>query len=286
MPELIAYPNFQRWMAAVITHHGDDDEAWKSEEAVKEVPFEAALEMVKPTGDLDAFERIAVYRRMYFLRMRDVLEIDFPGVSYALRALGGEELFERIVWDYCTVYPSRSYTLNLVGIFFPTYLADSTLEYKHVMAELAELELTLTQVMDADESPVAELQHLQSLPPEQWETVRLVPVTAFALRRFSFPVHDYLDAVEEATNPELHHYSAAETFLLVHRHEYSTRCTPLTAEEYELLQLFARNIAIGEAITTLLETYPQSVEHVSAEIFSWFQRWLRQGVFQCVESQE
>lgn len=284
MPEPVAYPNFQRWMAAIITHPGEDEAAWKSDQAIQEVPFEAAMDMVKPTSDLDAFERIAVYRRMYFLRMRDVVEIDFPGVSYALRTIGGDELFEQVVWDYCAMYPSRSYTLNLVGMFFPTFLGDSSLEQKQFVTQLAELELTLTQVMDADESPVAELQHLQSLPPEQWENVRLIPVTAFALRQFSYPVHDYLDAVEEQTSPQIQDYPAAESFILIHRHEYSTRCTPLTPEEYALLHLFAQGMTIGGAISLLLEKFPERVEHISAGIFSWFQTWLRQGVFQRVES--
>ena len=108
MPSKIPLDTLQRWMQSVIEHKGSDAEAWHSEEAQQELPYEEAYLNVLPSTTLSPVERIAIYRRMFVLRMCDSMAADYPGVKHFF----GEERFNKVVMEYVGKYPSKSYTLN------------------------------------------------------------------------------------------------------------------------------------------------------------------------------
>src|SRR5262245_47915279 len=108
----------QRWMQAVIVAPGADSEAFSSPAADEEIPAEQAATVVLPSRTLTGPERVAIYRDMFLVRMRDALQTDYPGVAHFL----GEERFHRLAVDYVLAHPSRSYTLNRLGDHFPEFV--------------------------------------------------------------------------------------------------------------------------------------------------------------------
>ncbi|TMA30704.1 MAG: DUF2063 domain-containing protein [Deltaproteobacteria bacterium] len=65
-----------------------------------------------------ARERVAVYRRMYALRMAREVAREFP----ATRALLGPAAFERVARAYVAAHPSQSFTLEGYAVALPEFL--------------------------------------------------------------------------------------------------------------------------------------------------------------------
>lgn len=81
MKKNIPLNTIQRWMQSVIEHPGSNDEAWRSDVAQSALPFDDAIANVLPSKTLSPVERIAIYRKMFFLRMTESMAIDYPGVK-------------------------------------------------------------------------------------------------------------------------------------------------------------------------------------------------------------
>lgn len=283
MPEQLALAQFQRWMAAVVTHFGSDEEAWKSEAASQELSYNRAMTNVIPNKHLSEYERIGIYRKMYFLRMRDALAIDVPAVRHFL----GADVFEEVVEEYFTRFPSTSYTLNDSGLNFPRYVRESTLQHKDFIAELAELELAIARVMEAEETAPLSPEELAGVPPEAWENAQFKPIAAFELFTFTFPVHEYLSAfeAESETFPQV---TPTSEFGFIHRAEYSTNHYSLQESEFLLLRSLSAGTPLAQAFEAVQESFVASLGEEASEeavinlqnrISTCFQQWIAMGIF-------
>lgn len=275
--ETLSLAQFQRWMVAVVTNFGNDAEAWDSKAATAELSHPRALENVLPSKTLNQYERIGIYRRMYFLRMRDALEIDFPSVLNLL----GKTLFEKIVEDYFTTFPSQSYTLNDTGIKFPAFVRASELPNKEFIAQLSELELAMSRVMEAIETPPISVEEIASIPPDAWNDALFTPVAAFGAYQFSFPVYEYFCAVE-GESPEMPEIEERPNYLYIHRSDFHTRHYALSAEEFQLLELLTSGTQLGQAFEVIernLQSAETSIEELLPRITARFQEWIMKGVF-------
>ena len=258
----------------MIEHPGTNDEAWRSEQAQKEMSFEEAYASVLPSKTLSPVERIAIYRRMFFLRMTESMAIDYPGVKYAL----GETEFDRMIAEeYVQKYPSHSYTLNHLGRSFPQFIQESNLKNKSFLFDLARLELSITNNMDAEESPVLQQQEIAAVKPDQWENAAFVPITALELLEFDYNVCEYLDAVvEEVDVPEIKN---EKTFAVIYRSAYRTYWNILSKPQYFLLNTLVSGKSFGESIAMLAEQFPDSQEELQQKLFEWFNEWVSSGYF-------
>src|SRR5438309_4001630 len=70
-----------------------------------------ADEMIKPNDRLTAFERLEIYNRQYWFRIKDCFYEDYQG----LRAILGDRKFERLACEYLRLHPSQSFTLRNLG---------------------------------------------------------------------------------------------------------------------------------------------------------------------------
>lgn len=270
----ISLQTLQQWMQSVIEHPGTNDEAWKSEQAQKEMPFEEAYANILPSKTLSPVERIAIYRRMFFLRMTESMEIDFPGVKHVL----GETEFDRIITEeYVRKYPSSSYTLNHLGRFFPQFIQESDLQNKTFLYDLARLELSVTNNMDAEESTIIQQKEIVAIQPDQWEHAILIPIAALEMLEFDHNVCEYLTAVNEETIvPEI---QIVKTFAIVYRKAYRTYWKTLSTQQYFLLNALVSGKSFGESITLLTDHYSDSQDELQQKLFAWFNEWVSSGYF-------
>ncbi|MEW5797844.1 MAG: DNA-binding domain-containing protein [Bacteroidota bacterium] len=270
----IPLDTLQRWMQNVIEHNGNDAEAWRSDEAQKEIPYEEAYLNVLPSKTLSPVERIAIYRRMFVLRMVDSMAIDYPGVQHFF----GEERFKEIVMEYVGKYPSHSYTLNHLGRKFPQFIKELLLDQKEFLYDLARLELALTENMDAPQSPILTRDELSSIKQDEWEFASLVPIEALTLMEFIYPVADYLRAVmdEEPTPNEI---AIEKNWVVVYRKEYTTWFKQLMHEEYVLLNELCSGTPLSKAFDLLVQHFPQKQAELEKYVFEWFSDWVGRGMF-------
>ena len=269
----------QRWMQSVIMHPGSDEEAVASEVAQGVIPAREFPQVVLPSKSLNSFERLGIYRQMYLARLREALENDFLGVAHFL----SNEAFIELVAGYIRAFPSRSYTLNRLGDHFPEYIRSAPgILRRDFVYDLARLELALSQLFDARESPALTQEAIVAVPFEAWEKARLKPIEAFRLLSFQYPVSAYLQSVREGTpHPSVRR---KDKWMVAYRRDYRLWQLDLTKPAYELLQALASGLPLGEALKIVLAR----MRHTKREdkLFSWFREWVAQGLFQAVELPE
>jgi hypothetical protein len=260
----------QRWMQAFILAPGEDEEALRAEVVQAEVPADVALKMVLPSETLTPLERVGIYRGMYLARLEEALESDYPAVKHFL----GEAGFSDLVAAYVDKHPSRSYTLNRLGDHFPAFVATQTGLPKHeFVRELARLELALSEVFDAEETPVLGVQAIAAIPPDAWENARFKPIAALRLMAFRYPVSAYLGGVDEE-NP-FPRIRQRDNWVLAYRNQYSLCRDSLSRPAFELLNGLISGVPVGQALGSVAASHKK--------LFGWFRDWMSAGLFQSVE---
>lgn len=245
--------NLQLWFQDQITGPGLD--------------LDGIAARMLPTVGLSPDESVGLYRGMYGLRMVEALEIDYP----ALRAFLGEYRFGKLIEAYVRHYPSTSYTLNRLGDHLPAYIAGSRMRDRAFLAELATMELAVTEVFDEEETPPLTTEHLQELTDADLLSLRLTPVRASRLLAFDHPVDDVFQAFRDGRDLEVPEPSPS--WLLIHRHQYSVLRTRLTAPSFALLS----SLAAGSTLLEALESSAAAAD--PAALLESFREWAASGVF-------
>jgi hypothetical protein len=222
---------------------------------------------ILPSAALEPEERLELYRDMYEIRMVEALEADYP----ALRAFLGHSKFHRLAWDYIQAHPSTSYTLNRLGDHMPEFIEDDPrLTRRRLLADLARLELAMTEVFDETEkAPLGEAA-FAGIDPAQLAGTRLITIPALRLLAFHYPVNDLFTSYRE--EEDLVAPRKRASWVVIHRRDYSVYRTPLTERAFVMLSALRDGKTIGEAI----ELLPQLT---GDELFSWFREWSAAGLF-------
>lgn len=264
----------QQWMQHVVTHPGPVADAVNGPEAVRIVSADELGRVILPSKTLKPIERIGIYHGMYMMRMADALVEDYAAVAAWL----GEHAFGHLVDDYVQQHPSRSYTLNRLGDHLPAFIASSTLARRRFLSELATLELAMTQVFDEAEVAPMDADAIASVPAEEIERLRLRPIPALRLLELTYDVNS---AFQSFRDDEQIHPVRRQSWLAVHRRDYSVYRLPLTKPEFVLLQALVSGCSLGEAITIFkrrLRRFPEQ-----GELFVWFRDWSAAGLFAAIE---
>ena len=147
----------------------------------------------KGDSDLSVAERLGVYSSMYFNRLIEALEQDFP----KLLALLGHNTFHELIRDYLDTHPSRSASLRHVGRHLAAFLSRHPLDFERPeLAELASFEWALLEAFDAPDAEPLTPEELRAVPPERWPELLLEPVPSFRLLVCAGPVHKLWTALD------------------------------------------------------------------------------------------
>jgi hypothetical protein len=267
----------QRWMLGVITHSGAVPDAITAPECASVLSPEHVPDVLLPSRSLTPPERLAIYHDMYPLRMYDALAGDYPGLEHFL----GEDAFRRLVAEYTAVHPSRSYTLNRLGDHLPEFVKTAKVKKPDFCHDLARLELAITHVFDAAETPRLTEAQIAAVPEERWEQAVLRPVAAFRLLAFRYPVNAYLQTVKD----ENHEHPKArrkDEWVAVYRRDYGVFRLALSRAAHDLIAELAAGIPLGEAVARAVRQGGKRAPG-ETELFRWFREWVSGGVFQTVE---
>jgi hypothetical protein len=266
----------QRWLQNFIVEPGTDEQALASEPVKSEYDGDVS-QMVIPSKTLTSAERAGVYRGMYLLRMEEALTTDYP----VLKSFLGDEAFFELISRYVEQYPSRSHSLNFLGRSLPKFIGENpSLADREFLKDLAAFELAIAEVFDEEQTPVLSPEEIAKVPEQAWEAARLKSIAALRLRKFEYPVSAFKEAYrDEERFPEA---NPVNQWLVVHRRDYRVYWTTLDEPGYYLLGLLAKGGVLGEAIEETCLKYKDQVG--DEEIFTWFQDWVSQGLFQSVDT--
>jgi len=269
---------FQQWMKAVISFPGSYDDAWNSPEATAIIPSEIAETVVIPSKYLTAKERMQAYQYAYFARLEDALASDYEAVKHYL----GDEQFEEISRSYFDKYPSKSYTLNVVGEYFPEFLGTLPLTNRDFLIELARLELTISQLMDVEESPKLTFESIPSIPNDLWGNVKLIPIIGIALLKHEYPTNHYVNLViTNKSTPKI--IRRKKEYIVVFRNEYQTWRMSIEKPAFVVLNALISGKTLSESLELIAEQFPMELTSIEPKISEWFQNWIEHGFFQAIE---
>lgn len=275
MPEL-ALPELQRWMQAAIVHDGPIESALASPEAAALLLPAQIERAVLPSATLSAAERLDIYHGMYFLRLAEALESDYPALAHFL----GERRWARVVRGYVGTHPSRSYTLNVLGQALADWLrAAPGLPRRGFCRDLARLEWAVTEAFDAEEAPRLAESELAAVGPEEWPGVRFVPQPALRLLELSWNANEWLDSAkdEEHRHPEPRR---ADAWVAVFRRGYAVYRRALDRAAFRLLADLASGQPLGPALAAARRR--RAVPDADT-LFAWFREWAAEGFFTRLE---
>jgi hypothetical protein len=260
-------------MQAVIEQPGSIDEAVAAPSARELLDPAEISRVILPSKTLSAVERVGVYQGMYLLRMVEALENDFPAVAHFL----GSDEFADLVTRYVKAHPSQSYTLNRLGDALPDFVRSTRgIRQKGFVADLARLELLMTEVFDAPESPAWPAEEVGRLPEEAWERAVLRPIAALRLGAFSHRVNAYLQSVKD----DDHDHPASgrsASWIVVFRKDYQVFRLDLDEVQYRFLSELVNGRPFGKAVARACSGGggAPSGERISR----WLRDWVAEGMF-------
>jgi len=189
---------------------------------------------IAPSARMTPVEHLEIYSNMYFVRLRDCLEEDYPKLCEWI----GPESFRRLVVDYLLAHPPSHFSLREVGRALPGFLSSHPLHGKdEQLAGLAALEWARVDVFDErDAEPVSRetLVAEAAADPDGFSVSlipasRILPVAAGVL-----PLWRRLDTGVEAA-PDASR-AAEPAVVLVWRRDSSIRHRSLASDEARALE--------------------------------------------------
>jgi hypothetical protein len=194
----------------------------------------------------DAAERVAIYARSHFARLRESLGEDFPCVRAAIGA--GE--FDRLTVAYLLAHPSTEPSLHTLGRQLPAFLARwRAPDHRADLSELAALEYARLVVFAEADAPLLGADALASLPPDAWPGLTLRTTAACRVVDVHHAVDDvWLAADRGLPLPEVAHAPRA---LLVWRCAFTVRLRPLAADEERVVRRMLVGLPFAEACELL-----------------------------------
>jgi hypothetical protein len=279
----------QRLMAGAVmrplSSKGDMQSRWQDGRAMKKV----AAGFIKPNDRLTSFERLEIYNRQYWYRLKDCFYDDYPG----LRAILGENRFERLALAYLSRHPSQSFTLRNLGSRLagfleaePRWIAPA----QNLALDMARLEWAHVEAFDNEAKPPLEVDSLLDADPVH---IRLQLQPHLTLLRLGYELDEFLIKVKdnaglrtEASNAmELHPARRQRqlkrtlrpktTLLAVHRHNNMVYYKRLLPGQFRMLSAFQAEATLAEACEDLIKSDPADL----ALVQSWFKAWASLGWF-------
>ncbi len=240
--------------------------------------------IISPNQVLSAHERLELYARQYWWRIKDSLYEDFPGVRKVL----GEALYHQVAEAYLIARPSTSFTLRNLGKSFPEFLKKSKLipiPVRNLAFEVALLEWDKIDVFDA----------AQGTPPSDSTpaNARLTLSPALRIRALRYPAHRIIrGSVGESDSGTDHEQTSntvsakrkvkpksgrisvkpKPTFLATHRYRGLIYFKELTRNEFALLSA----IQTSRSLTVALKAWrPTGVAkaQIDSIVGDMFKEW-------------
>lgn len=268
-----------------LTAAGDMRPRWRDGRSMKKV----AASFIKPNDRLTSFERLEIYNRQYWFRIKDCCYEDYPG----LRAILGEERFERLALAYLDQFPSESFTLRNLGRRLVAFLEANqrwTKPLQKPALEMARLEWAHIEAFDNEAKPRLEVDSLLGADPEK---VRLGLQPYLTLLELGYELDNFLVKLRhgealrsEASNAmaqrraghrrqSKRHLRPKTIFLAVHRHNNTVYYKRLQPAQFRLLSEFKRGATLAEACESLAESSRFDAEQIK----KWFETWAALGWF-------
>ena len=248
-------------------------------------------QFIKPNDRLTSFERLEIYNRQYWFRVRQCFYEDYPG----LRAILGDKKFERLADAYLAKFPSQSFTLRNLGSRLVKFLEANpklTLPHSRLALDMARLEWAHTEAFDNEAKPPLQVDDLPDANPAK---IRLQLQPHLTLLKLNNEIDDFLIELKknsglrsEASNAmeqnrrhkktrRAHGLKRKTNFLAVHRFHDLVYYKRLEPGQFRLLSALQNGATLEKACAGLAGMKISG--DLGATIQKWFATWAALGWF-------
>ena len=212
---------------------------------------------------LAAPERLEIYTRMIFVRIRDAIAEDFPATHAAL----GDDAWETRIAAYLSAYPTDHPDLRLAARFLPRFFRETEAS---PLADLADLEWALADSFTARDASPLRAEALKTLAPEDWPCLRMRPVPSLRRLHANSAVDANREALLASETPSLEPTEPHR--LRVWRRGLRVFVKKIDALEYEALEAVTPGISFADLCAWIAQQEPDSDPAQTA--VSLLQTWL------------
>ncbi len=240
-----------------------------------------AEQLIRPSARQSPFDRLEIYHRQYWLRLREALSEDFPG----LESLLGSERFSGLLEAYLLRYPPTSPMLRELGSRLPRFLREerdwAAPHPRRLVLDLARFEWARIVAFYASEHPLPRKErttpetrlflqpHLVLLdlhyPVERWTLETRLPSAPAESASAAHPGPP--KSGESRVSPERRR-------IVLHRQGQTVYHKILPREAFFLLRSFSKGSSLLQACNQTAEKFPDLPPGRYGE---WFREWASLG---------
>ncbi|HWY30472.1 MAG TPA: DNA-binding domain-containing protein [Candidatus Acidoferrum sp.] len=285
------YHALQRLMALTVMRPLGRDDSMQRKWIDGRPASEIAGLFIKPNDRLTSFERLEIYNRQYWFRIRQCFYEDYPG----LRAILGTTRFERLADAYLERYPSQSFTLRNLGSRLVTFLEAGPRgisPHKRLALDMARLEWAHIEAFDNEARPPLKTDGLFGPGAAK---IRLQLQPYLTLLKLEYELDDFLIGLKKSSGlrseashamEQGHRYRKARlrhglkrktNFLAVHRQQDLVYYKKLEAGEFRILSALQKGATLEKACMELAGL--KAPVNPGEMIQKWFSSWAALGWF-------
>ena len=267
----------EHWMQAVVIYPGGAEAGVRSRPARELLPAAARdLEsVVLPSKSLSSAERLEIYAHMYYARLIEVMEGEYP----TLRQLFGAHEFAETCRRFVAKHPSRSRTLNSLSEKFPDFLARTLPRTSRngLAVDVARIERAMEDVFDAPRAEPMTAAQFAAIGATEWETTALRVNPALRFLKLRYPANGYMTSLRRGDKPRVPRPRA--TCVIVFRRGFQVFRRDQEPEQFRLLQALAGGRPLAAAVRAGIGGNAGSADRVAKRLRSWFEEWAAAHLF-------
>ncbi len=277
----------QSMMSQAIMRPLDGNNTMQKTQADGSKTADFAAQFIKPNKRLTSLERLQIYNQQYWLRLIECLEEDFRGVQSLL----GRKKFHALAIGYLQTYPSRSFSLNLLGSKLPDFLLKEPYwgeQNQELLLDVARFEWAQIFALDAEEKPPLRATAITCDEPMQ---LILTLQPHLVLLKLNYPADTFVGRIERShighseayvSNKQRRATIAKPTtpkpkkiYLAVFRSDNSIYSQRLEPAAFALLQLLKDGMPLGEACSIGLASQlnGKNAAKLRFQLADWFRVW-------------
>lgn len=267
----------ERWMQAVVMHPGGARAGLRARAARRLLPQAARRpeSVVLPSKALTAVARLDIYAHMYYARLLEILEAEYP----VTRRILGPRAFTRAAREFLARHPSRSRTLNRLSEKFPAFLARRLPRGRRsgLAVDVARIERAMEDVFDAPLAEPLTAAQLRAIGAGALPQTRFEMNPALALLTLRYPANDYMNAARGHGRPRLP--APRTTPVIVYRRAFQVYRRDQEPEQFRLLKALAAGRTLGQAVQAAVRGRGGNADRLAATLNAWFRDWAAAGLF-------
>jgi len=267
----------ERWMQAVVMHPAGAAAGVRSKPA-RALLGEAAQDLervVLPSRRLSAEERLAIYSHMYYARLVEVMEGEYP----TTRGILGADAFRAACRSFVARHPSRTRTLNPLSAKFPDFLARRLPASRRngLAVDVARIERAMEDVFDAPRAEPMTAAQFAAIGADPGGRAVLRVTPALRMLQLRYPANDYMTAVRRGGKPRIPGPRA--TSVIVYRRGFQVFRRDQEPAQWKLLASLVAGKPLAGAVRGALRGQHGSADRAAKRLGAWFTEWSAAQLF-------